>query len=277
MNRHHLVTTSLVAAVMAASIAMGAGIARAGGGARPSVRTLIRTSLIRSAAMRSVHTQGSVVARLSTKQHGTILTIPIKAWFKGDLSARRKVAYRARALLQAGGQTEKFKVVGSGAKVAERTGSGKWVCTAASPQLMPAPVNPRQIKALRRLMRRLARSTRFASLQPSVYHGVPVWHVEATLRTRLNLNTLGISNLGTTSGLAPATRREVASLNKIPRLWIRMKADFWISEINYTLQRIKLHLKLRAKPITAVVTLNDRLWRYGEKVKVVIPKSCIAG
>jgi hypothetical protein len=60
----------------------------------------------------------------------------------------------------------------------------------------------------------------------------------------------------------------------VPKPWVHVKARFLISQLDYTLARMQLYLKVRTNTTAIVVALNARFWNYGEEVNAVLPPAC---
>ena len=240
---------------------IGIGSAQAGGGAAPTVQALLKDSVLASARMGSVHMRGSANAKLTEQTGGVSIGLKGVAFFRGDFADQPKVAFHGQGQLRALGEVEGLRFVGTNQEVAGKAGNSQWSCVTAgsisssSPSMLP----PAELKYIRVFELSLARQVRYADLGSTVYEGKPSWHLQTRLVTRLDL-----------APLYAILAEEMSSVKKavtIPRIqqpWIHVKANFWINQLNYTLQKVTLFIKVRTKRETVQLMLGDKLSHYGE-------------
>lgn len=279
MKRYGWRTAAISAATLISIAGAGMESAQADGGAALTVRGLMARSLIASLEMKSVHMRGSANVTIAELNKRVSASIKETAFFRGDFAAGTTPAFHGRGQLRGPGSVQGFKFVGNESQVASKVGASPWTCvnasdvsTSTSPSMLP----PAELKALRYYGRSLARKVRYADFGSTVYNGKPSWHVQARLATKLNLAPLlavyikEVSASKTTS----AHQKRLMDVLKLPTPWVILKANVWINQLNYTIQKVTIFGKLRVSDAKIKIMFGDMFTHYGEAVKATLPGHC---
>ncbi|HEV3309562.1 MAG TPA: hypothetical protein VG815_03470 [Chloroflexota bacterium] len=257
----------VLALVVAVASSVFGTIVPAGATARPAaspVVALLKRAALATAAMKSAHTQGSAQLAVSVANKGIKFSVAYGATFRGDFSDRGGQARaHLRGQVRYGGRGLYFKLVDSGRRLAGKVGKQKWQCTTVPvSQPKPSTVNPAEIRAVRRFLKMLEEKVRLANLGGTVVRGTPVWDVQASLVTRLDLSSLVASVQG------------VPKQAKLPKPWVHLKVNLWISQADYAVRRFVIAGRVRIRTETFSIRLNDWLSHYGEHVPIKLPPAC---
>ena len=266
MLRRASFALGIVATIVASSILVAAMPAFAGGGPlTPNVRALLHRSVVATAAMKSAHIHGSISGSETANTHGTSLTIGVSATFRGDVSNWGKAAAHLQGQFRVPSQAKYFKLVFVGKSAAAKVGKSKWQCTTEKAVVPPTATSLKELRLIRTWLRHLKSSVRYADLGSVINDGQPAWHVRATLLERVDLASLATS-------VSPS-----ASSLHLPKPWVHVKANFWISQNTYALQTMTLAARVRVKGATLHLHMELHLSRFGEHVPITLPAACSSG
>lgn len=268
---------TLATVVVLSSVLASSTVALAGGGgpATSTVRQMIKRSIVASAAMKSVHIQGSAMADESVTSKGFSLSIGASATFHGDVSGRGKPAARIHGQVRILNQAKYFKLVAADNSVAAKIGKTKWQCSQLPASGSRPVVNGKGLLLIREWIRHLESPIHYATVGSTEYAGVPVWHVRAALVERVDLTPL--LGIATISSSGSGGSIKVPSSQRIPKPWVHLKVNLWISRLNYTLQRATVGVKVREKQSSILLGLKLNLSRYGQHVPINLPTACNKG
>lgn len=278
MPRQMSVAISLFIAVAVASAAVGP--AMAGGGNSVSLRHVLRLAVLSTLEQRSAHVRGAVSLAESTGKGVSTFSVSLGATFHGDIRVRNTPALQLKGQFRAITQARNFKIKYANRVAAAKIGKQPWQCLPVSVPT-PGSVTPGAAMGLLKLhrwLRHLAQQVRLVNLGSGVFNGVPVWDIQARLHTRLNLSTLLAATPASVAvGFAGvAQRHELRRLITLPHPWLNVKANLWVSQLNYSLQRVAVSARLRLKQATVGLKFWIDVTRYGEMVPIKAPPACSA-